>query len=112
MDSIIRRGFSVKVSRDSEVQKRVVLEVDTTGATEEGILELALKDVIIRTQQKLRDSKRFAVLTEGEVVQVNLVEFLPRGARMDPMKWIEKRLEACETRKEKIEVLAKLGIDL
>lgn len=112
MDTIIRRGFSVRQSKDSEVQKQVILELDTTGATEEGILELALKQVIIDQQRALRTPKAWKELKDGGVVRANLVDHLPKGTRVDPMAYIRAKLEQAETQEDKIKILKDMGIDL
>lgn len=108
MDQVIRQAFKVKQSRDSEESKSVVLEVDTTGATEEILLGLAMKDVVITQQRKMREPKVYKDLKDGEVVRVNLIDFAPRGARVDPMQVarqaLASRLEACTSEKERKEV--------
>lgn len=91
MADTIRRGFSVKPSKDSKESKQVVLEVDTTGATPEMVLELALKDVIIREQQKLREPKAWKALKNGDIRRVNLVDYAPRGTRVDPMEILKAK---------------------
>ena len=118
MDKVIRVGFSVKPSKDSEESKALILEADTSGVTLEMAVTGWLSGVVIKAQTRLR--KQFSSLRQGQVIRVKLTDFVPRGKGLtiDPKAMAKAHLEALldgiedrDSRMEVIEVFMSEGQD-
>lgn len=96
MQNVIRKGFRVRPSKDSSTSKTLVFEARTEGVTEVMLLDMAIAGAIIKAQGTLR--KRYADLKDGQTIHVNLVDFAPRGARVDLEAIARERVKAHNAR--------------